>query len=76
MITRHYYAIRDIPLLIFKGISLGIREGDVMKRKNGKTVRLMLSEELYEAVQEQAAEEFRTVPKQIIQILREKFCIR
>ena len=47
-----------------------------MKRKNGKTVRLMLSEELYEAVQEQAAEEFRTVPKQIIQILREKFCIR
>ena len=62
--------------MTFKGISLKIREGDVMKRKNGKTVRLLLSEELYEAVQEQAAEEFRTVPKQIIQILREKFCIR
>lgn len=41
-----------------------------------KTVRLVLSKELYEAVQKQAAEEFRTVPKQIVQILRERFLVR
>jgi len=50
--------------------------GDDMKENKEKTVRLVISQELYEAVKKQAIEQFRTVPKEIVQILRTYFCVR
>jgi len=62
--------------LTFKGISLKMWTGDDMKENKEKTVRLVISQELYEAVKKQAIEQFRTVPKEIVQILRTYFCVR
>ena len=47
-----------------------------METDEKKVVRLIMTRELYEAVRRQAQEEFRTVPKEIVQILREKFHVR
>ena len=47
-----------------------------MEEKKTKTVRLTMTEELYEAVKCRAEQEFRTVPKEIVQILRVYFRVR
>ena len=41
-----------------------------MKQEPMKTVTLRMSRELYDKIKAQATEEFRTVPKEIIQILK------
>ena len=44
-----------------------------MKATGTKTVKLVISEELYEKIKAQADEDYRTVPKQIIQLLKTEF---
>lgn len=44
-----------------------------MIKKQTKTVRLILPLELYETIKTQADEDYRTVPKQIIQLLKAEF---
>ena len=41
-----------------------------MKQDPMKTVTLRMPRELYDKIKAQATEEFRTVPKEIIQILK------
>ena len=41
-----------------------------MKQEPMKTVILRMPRELYDKIKAQATEEFRTVPKEIIQILK------
>lgn len=47
-----------------------------MKAQQEKTVRLIMSQELYDKIKVQAAEEFRTVPKEIVQILKKEMGLR
>ena len=42
-------------------------------KKQTKTVRLILPLELYKKIKVQADEDYRTVPKQIIQLLKAEF---
>ena len=44
-----------------------------MTNRKTKTIRLVVSEELYDKIKAQADEDFRTVPKQIIQLLKLEF---
>ena len=44
-----------------------------MSKQQKKTVRLVMSQELYDAIKAHADEEMRTVPKHILQIVKEKW---
>lgn len=44
-----------------------------MSTNETKTVKLILPKELYEKIKTQADEDYRTVPKQIIQLLKAEF---